>query len=239
MIEGKKYYVYVHRRKTDGRIFYVGKGVGTRAYKNVNRNKHWQNVFNKHGRTVHIIRYFENEFCALTYEVILIGLLGLENLTNKAEGGKHNSGWKHSQEWKEWASMARSGENGPNYGKPMSQEQKDKIAESLRGRPSPKKGKPSNIDPAILSSSMKRVWASAGPDSRLRNIVKTQGFLNKRKTEKPVITKCGMRFSGMADACRWLSENGWPKASHAAISYSCNHEGSIRYGFEWRYDDEK
>lgn len=232
------YYVYIHRRKTDGSIFYVGKGYGQRAYVTGNgRNRHWHNINNKHGRTVHIVRSFRNEFCALTYEIILIGILGKENLANKSDGGRYNSGWKQSEKWKENASKRQKGSGNANYGKLMKQEQRDKIAASLKGRPSPKKGKPSNHDVVKQAATMRRIRAEMGENNPWKNVTKTEGFLNKRLTVKPVETRCGLKFEGMANAVRWLKENGFPKANHAAISYSCNHENSFRYGYTWSYSN--
>lgn len=235
----RPYYVYAHFRKTDGRVFYIGKGAGTRAYANSSRNAHWHNINNKHGRTIKIVRRFHNEFCALSFEAILIGAVGLENLANKADGGSCNSGWKHSNEWKEAASIMRSGPNNPNYKKEMSQDQKDKIAKSLKGRPSPRKGVPANHDAKRQAATMRKAWSEAGPDSPLRGIVKSDGFLNKRKTSKAVKTECGMRFDGMADAVKWLRCNGWPKCSHAPISLCCNGKFKTAYGYIWSFDDGK
>lgn len=50
-----EYYVYLHRRATDNKVFYVGKGKGKRAFDNSSRNDYWQNTVNKHGLTVEII----------------------------------------------------------------------------------------------------------------------------------------------------------------------------------------
>ena len=48
------YYLYVHRKATDGSIFYVGKGKGDR-WRSTNRtNKHWQNTATKYGAIVDI-----------------------------------------------------------------------------------------------------------------------------------------------------------------------------------------
>lgn len=37
-----EFYVYLHRRATDGRVFCVGKGHGKRAWRTEGRNPKWQ-----------------------------------------------------------------------------------------------------------------------------------------------------------------------------------------------------
>lgn len=89
-----EFYVYAHYRESDGRIFYIGKGCGNRAFSEKGRNPHWKNVAKKHGWTSKIMATFSSEKCAFTYEKILISLLGLDNLTNKTNGGEGKSGYK-------------------------------------------------------------------------------------------------------------------------------------------------
>lgn len=121
----KRFYVYVHRRKTDGSIFYVGKGTGTRIHSNSSRNRHWHNVNNKHGRTSEIIRSFLtcDEACQLEKEII--SEIGIDNLCNKSIGGDSGaSGTKHTEEWKKnmAAFMRKEGKrrsSDPNYVNPL------------------------------------------------------------------------------------------------------------------------
>ena len=47
MGENRKYYVYAHKKKQDGEIFYIGKGVGRRAYKKTGRSTYWNNIVKK------------------------------------------------------------------------------------------------------------------------------------------------------------------------------------------------
>jgi hypothetical protein len=95
------YYIYIHKRKTDNLIFYVGKGKGNRAYSTTGRNPHWNNVVAKHGYTVEIVKEFVLEQDAYNAEIDLIAEIGLENLTNLASGGGVNSGFKWSKESRE------------------------------------------------------------------------------------------------------------------------------------------
>ncbi len=90
----RRFYVYIHRRKSDGQIFYVGKGTRDRAWAKDGRNSHWHNVANKHGFTHHIISRFSSEVCAFSLERALIGFYGRKNLVNKTDGGEGVSGHK-------------------------------------------------------------------------------------------------------------------------------------------------
>lgn len=49
------FYVYIHQRKTDGVIFYVGKGCDNRAWSIDGRNRAWTNMAVEHGRDVVIV----------------------------------------------------------------------------------------------------------------------------------------------------------------------------------------
>lgn len=50
------FYVYFHRKMTDGEIFYVGKGRGNRAWSVDGRTRAWVKVVADHGRIVEIYR---------------------------------------------------------------------------------------------------------------------------------------------------------------------------------------
>jgi hypothetical protein len=94
------FYTYAHARKTDGRIFYIGKGQDKRAYSESNRNRYWRNVVAKHGHTVQILREWNSEKEAFDHEVRMITQYrsmgyALVNMTN---GGEGVSGYVFTQE---------------------------------------------------------------------------------------------------------------------------------------------
>jgi hypothetical protein len=78
----RDFYVYVHRRATDGTVFYVGKGTGNRAYANQGRSRYWRNIVSKHGYTVQIVQTGMQEWWAFEIERELISSYGRENLCN-------------------------------------------------------------------------------------------------------------------------------------------------------------
>lgn len=88
------YYVYLHRKKTNGEVFYVGKGCGDRAWVKDKRNKYWNNVVKKHGCVVEIYQDNLQEWYAFEIEQDLIIKYGrrinnsgsLCNITTGGEG---------------------------------------------------------------------------------------------------------------------------------------------------------
>ena len=69
------FYVYLHRKKSDGRVFYVGKGRDRRAYRGdkSSRSDKWLNTANKYGWFVEIVfdNLSEDEAYALEVDTIL------------------------------------------------------------------------------------------------------------------------------------------------------------------------
>ena len=91
--EVKPFYVYIHRRADDGRVFYVGKGTKRRAWQKHKRSKFWQNVATKHGFTVEITRRFKYEHCALVFEEITRQAMTCEPLVNLVKCGFGGMSW--------------------------------------------------------------------------------------------------------------------------------------------------
>jgi hypothetical protein len=96
----REHYVYAHRRASDGRLFYIGKGRRRRAWSSCGRSRHWRHVVKKHGFTVHILTSELSEAAALSLEQFVIMQIGLANLTNATLGGGGIQGWRHSEETK-------------------------------------------------------------------------------------------------------------------------------------------
>lgn len=124
----RDFYVYIHRRATDGAVFYVGKGSGDRAFWFHGRKLHWRNIAKKHGVIVEIVLDGLQEWYALELERDLIALHGRENLCNFTDGGEGISGLRHSKETLEKLSRAACGRR-------LSEDAKRKVSEALRDRP--------------------------------------------------------------------------------------------------------
>lgn len=141
----KRFYVYVHRRKTDDKIFYVGKGTGTRIHSNSSRNAHWHSVNNKHGRYSEVIKSGMTCSEACLLEKDIIAKIGIENLCNKSAGGESGAlGYRHTEECKRKMSefmrievIRRASDKNyvnPLKGVPICDEIKLKISKSQKTR---------------------------------------------------------------------------------------------------------
>lgn len=94
------FYVYIHRKKSNNEIFYVGKGRKKRAYGIHGRSSHWNNIVNKYGRIVEILKDNLTETEAFNLEMQTIKEYKNKNinLCNKTDGGEGMTGFKHSTE---------------------------------------------------------------------------------------------------------------------------------------------
>ena len=60
IMDNKSFYVYSHSKESDGSVFYIGKGTGSRAWDFKKRNEYWKRVAAKYGVIVNILQMFEN-----------------------------------------------------------------------------------------------------------------------------------------------------------------------------------
>lgn len=96
------FYVYVHRRLSDNKPFYVGKGKGNRAYKKSGRNIKWLRTVSKHGYSVEIVfdSLTEDEAFQCEKDTITEFKYFGYNLCNMTDGGEGRSDSKVSEETK-------------------------------------------------------------------------------------------------------------------------------------------
>lgn len=94
------FYIYCHRKKTNGECFYIGKGKGNRYKTSQSRNQHWKNIVNKHGFEAEILINNISEEKAFELESYFCNQIGYENLCNiRKETGW--GGYSHSEETKQ------------------------------------------------------------------------------------------------------------------------------------------
>ena len=243
------FYVYLHKRATDGRVFYVGKGRNGRANLMVRRNPHWENVAERHG--VEVVFYEVNltEKEAFQSEVNAIKSFRAKGhpLTNMTEGGEGPCGARHSDLTRIKMSKERIGKkkpegfgkriaqlnalrfSDPDYrkrqseiriGKKLSEETKRKIAQKAMGRKLTQEAKEKTV-----AAIKKR---SSDPKFREK--------LSARSTNKrPIECDNGMVFESAVAATKWLQGLGHAKASPNTLTRACKGKSETAYGFKWKY----
>tara|TARA_E500000318_G_scaffold722_1_gene1012 strand:+ start:50 stop:628 length:579 start_codon:yes stop_codon:yes gene_type:complete len=137
MVRDTKYYVYQHRLE-DGKVFYVGRGSGKRAFNTTNRNHLWKQLVKENKSFIVEIKQDNlTEEQAKELEIKTIKELGLENLTNLTDeslGGDIRKYLTDEQyeKWIERKSQSAMGNIGyytgkkrPNHAKKLKQAHKD------------------------------------------------------------------------------------------------------------------
>ena len=125
------FYVYQHLRLDNNIPFYIGKGCKDRAFRVKRNNKGWNNIVNKVGFKVEIIKYFEDEDQAIKYEHKLINsykLQGIE-LVNQTLYSAGGTKWSYTDEVKTRQSKGQMGTK-----RPKTQEWCEKISKANKGR---------------------------------------------------------------------------------------------------------
>lgn len=127
-------YVYIHKRKNNNEIFYVGvseKDDSNRAYVKAQRSKYWKDIVNKYGYEVEIVITgipFAEALLVEKYLIMFFGRIDRNKgkLVNFTDGGEGICGHKHTPEIRKIIS-----ESG--MGRKLSQETIDKIQEKRKG----------------------------------------------------------------------------------------------------------
>ena len=140
------YYVYIHRRKDNKTVFYVGISRQEKYFRvntKTGRNPIWNNIVNKYGFTGEVLFSDLSKEDACLIEKALIKSYGRINtnsgvLANLTAGGDGSVDCPKSIETKNKMSKAR-------VGKPLSEEIKNKMSETRKGK------KASDITKAKLS----------------------------------------------------------------------------------------
>jgi hypothetical protein len=130
----KKHYIYFHKRADDGVVFYVGIGIGRRAYRESNRSQFWKRIAEKHGYTIEFPHKELTQDEAKQLEIHYISAFGridrgTGTLCNMTDGGDGRTGYKCTDETKEKMRKASTGVK-------FTEERKRKIGEKSRERKS-------------------------------------------------------------------------------------------------------
>lgn len=210
-VMARDYYVYVHRRKSDGSVFYVGKGHGYRAWA-TKRSAYWSKIARKHGFTVEIVENGYTEWFAHEREIQLIEQYGRENICNHTDGGEGCS--NPSKEAREKIGAANRGRRrsaehieriiAAHKGVPRTEDVKRRISLAHKGKPKP---------------------ATRGENHGGR---------------RPVIcVETGASYPTIQMAVDWLHSIGHNRATQASISCCTRGYKKSAYGFVWKYVNEQ
>lgn len=227
------FYVYIHRRATDGVIFYVGKGWGRRAYSTKDRNKHWRNIDAKHGRIMEFVGSHLAESEAFELECFLIEFigrndLGLGHLVNMTDGGDGHAGYQQTPE----AVEARISKI---RGMKRTDEQRARMSEATRGRPKSIAHRES-IRRTMQSREVSQAFRLAGIAALKGHVVTPETRARIREgcphLRAVMCVETGDVFNSLADAAKWLVERGNLKATPSAVSLAYR-KGKKVYGYTW------
>lgn len=251
------YCVYVHCRKTDNKVFYVGKGTVKRsnAKSFSGRNEFWIRTVKKHGFYPVIVYRNLCEDDAFKLECELILEIGKENLCNITDGGEGTSGRICSDETKALMSeMFKGVRPSPQTIRAASIKNSRKIgticglrfnsitdaARYCKTLGFPKASKES-IHVCLSGKSDK----SYGLQFRYldnNGYLVDNGFKPKVRKSTRKITNGIDIFNSITDAANWVIDNKISKAKSkmsvtANICQSCKKTRVVHtaYGFEWSY----
>lgn len=229
----KKYphghYVYIHVRKTDGKIFYVGKGQGRRAwrFRGESRNEWWHKTNNKYGTRVIVYKDNMTHQDALTLEMFLISIYRELKfpIVNISSGGEGNLGvtphnvrdircsngmvFKSAQHAVDWVST----QIGVHI--------KDGSSITMC------------CNRQILSSYGYSWWYDGDEPIEYVDTNVRKGISNG----KTVYCSNGMRFYSAESAARWLHSKGVNASGGGHIISCCEGRLNQAYGFKWSYNE--
>lgn len=242
-----KYYVYVHRRESDGSIFYVGKGTGNRAYAIARRSAYWHRIFGKYGRVVQIVASGLSEQCAFSLERAMIAYIGRGRLCNMTLGGEGTSGRVPSTAQRQKCSRSNKGKRPSVTSIEAAIIKNSKSVGTVCGlRFSSAREAARQLFPekseracAVSISSACRGLCDRAYGYQFRFVDEMGNLLPsgyaKVEVGRPVKTECGMSFESAAAATKWLTANGHPKAINSNIIQCCKGRVKSAYKYKWEY----
>lgn len=186
-------YVYGHYTLDTNELFYIGVGVGYRAWSLFGRNDLWKNIEKKHGRRVEIlVDGFTDRDLAVKKEIELQQLhipracfvygdqhAAIVSKETRAKLSKANTGKKHSEATKRKLSEM-------NMGKKRSEEIKRKISQSTKGK--------------TFSSETLRKLSDARKGTGVRSVIRDDGVVFP--SVKEAAAKTGVDATGIVRSAK-------------------------------------
>jgi len=249
-IKPKDFYVYLHRKATNGKVFYVGKGHGKRAWDSTNgRNRHWRSVVAKHGFTVEIYKTGLLEWYAFELEIETILRYGRDNLANVTDGGEGPSGAIQSKERiAKTIALHTGSKRSKESRKTMKAAQAFKMKIVYCSNGMVFNGYPDCVawlksighktsSAASICDCCKRNGNRAGCYGFQWSFTNDFSELEKLKPRHMGAVLCsnGMQFESKRKAVDWLRASTYPKAEITKISGVCSGKRKNAYGHQWSY----
>jgi len=257
------FYVYLHRRITDGSIFYVGKGKGTRDSSKSGRSNHWRNIVKKNGYYIERVKDGITECEAYELEINLIRRLreDRKNICNIANGGEGGLfGIKLKDDHKEKLRNAK-------LGKKQMPEHAKKSAMAKTGKKQPRSAVETirKLNSVAVINSNGDIFPSASEASRAMSmqnginasqgnismcargersiaygvtwsydITKTPELRTPHDGKKKIYCSNGLAFNSVGDALSFVKTIRGT-AFHQPISKAAR-TGGRAYGYKWTYN---
>lgn len=175
------YYIYRHRRKDTGEVFYIGLGQGKRAFVKQGRSDFWSNIAFK-GYDVEILAQNLSKEEAVELEIFLISIYGRRDLgtgclVNMTDGGEGTTTLIYTDQLIEKRrnnflssrnpNYGKTGIKHHNFGKQRSEEVKLKISKS-------NSGKIRSVETKELLSSLKQGKYQNGNNPNSKKVIDIQ-----------------------------------------------------------------
>jgi len=228
-----KFYVYVHRKATDGSVFYVGKGSGSRLHSKASRSTFWHAIAKDSGFIPEMRSKLMSNACALSYEKALIHAIGFENLCNLTRGGnKGASGYKPDRA----AVMARA----LRCRKPVINSDGKTYASLKEAALDMRKNGHLKATEAHISSCCKGKRHVAFGRSWSMDISSVPALIDSSKKvnearRRFVFASNGKKFESVSAAAEWVRFTLRVKCGTSDISRCCSKKRKTCAGLEWNY----
>jgi len=201
------FYTYLHKKTSDGAVFYIGKGARKdRATTRIGRSERWHRTVAKHGFTASVLATWDTEAEAFEHERVLIACfrdMGVD-LVNMTDGGEGASGHRQSE-------LTKARRNA-----------------KLRGR-----AKPQETIARMRAAAAGRVIAPETRKKISRTMLGRFAGAKNPNAKRVVCRDNGMLFDSMQQAAAWLRSLGHEKASFKSIHSAVSGAKKTAYGMTW------
>lgn len=210
----KEFFVYVHKKESDGSVFYVGKGKGVRWCNVHSRSRHWKNTARKHGVYCDIVAASLTAQEALVLEKKLIEAYGRQDkgtgcLVNMTAGGDGVVDYVFTEEHRQKMSEA-------GMGKRHTEESKEKIRQANLNR---------KFSPETIIK-MSEVRKGIPYTDAQRKALATRANPRARKV---ICIETGAIYESITGAAKDLNLDS------SNLTKVCNGKRKSYKGFTWKY----